>query len=80
MTKNSYIYEFTEEEMEDIIENYCIPVWEARDVEEMARFGYVLACIVDYVARRKRVDEELQQECTEELMRILKMQAEADAL
>lgn len=53
MNKTNFQYIFTDTELDEIIENYCIPVWEAPNEHEQALAGYVLACILDYVARSK---------------------------
>ncbi len=53
MCKQNTMYAFSYEEIDDILENYCVPVWEAPDTNTMARNGYVLACVLDYIVRQK---------------------------
>ena len=54
---DKYKYIFTEAEMDSLIEEYAVPVWEARDEHEQALAGYVLACILDYIVRNKEREQ-----------------------
>lgn len=53
MCESNDKYKFTDADIDDILDNYCVPVWEANDITEMARNGYVLACVLEFLSRQK---------------------------
>ena len=65
-------YIFTEEEVNTLIDNYAVAVWEARDEHERALAGYVLACILEYAINNKRHEQKAMAGTLEDLRRQVK--------